>query len=111
MDMPYVSCRISPSISHDVSPVIRNRAIIQKVKVEDLDPIIELSSESEGEPPHWRLQKQPCAIPSGLQDVDMQNLILDAPCNSPALSSHSRPLVHPILVERVNIMDCLFCLV
>jgi len=62
--MPYISGTISPTAPREVSPVLKNSAIIWKVKVEELDHIIELSSESKGECPRLTLQSQPHAIPA-----------------------------------------------
>jgi len=55
VDMPYLAQTISNSLPREVLPVLPNNFLLQIVKVEALDTIIILSSESEGESPNLTL--------------------------------------------------------
>jgi len=58
VDMPYVTESVLANPPYEVFHVIYNTAVLCLVKVEKLDPIIELSSELEGESPNLTLPKQ-----------------------------------------------------
>lgn len=51
IDMPHTIQGVSPHINPKIPQVPIKPSILQVVKVEKLDPVIELSSESKGESP------------------------------------------------------------
>jgi len=57
VDMPYIACIVSPSPPCEVFLVVPKSTILQSIKVEQLESIIELSSKSKGESPNLALEK------------------------------------------------------
>jgi len=107
MDMPYNANKVSPSSLHDVLLVLPKYVLLHPVKVQKLDRIIELSSELDGESPNLRLHK----TLSSIQSLPNTKARGGSKCNTPSTSLSqslfSCPLLHPYLVKRVNIMECL----
>ena len=82
-------------------------AVLPVVKVERLDPIVELSSKSEGESSNVNGQKRNSSvrIPSGHPDIvkSLSTTLSRTPCHS----SLSVPPIETHVPPRPNIMDCL----
>jgi hypothetical protein len=107
VDMPYIAHGVSPSASPQVSPVLLKPSLLHAVKVEKLDPIIELSSESEGESPELIVKNPGCSIGTTNNERVILNSTSESPSNSQLQSSLSRPPLYPYPSGRVSIMDCL----
>jgi len=56
--MPYIIHSISPNPPHDVLPNLPKSALLRVVKVDKLDPIIDLCSELDGDS-LWALYSHP----------------------------------------------------
>ena len=82
-------------------------ALLPVVKVERLDPIIELSMESEGESPNLNGQKQSCALPTAFGWADILKSLSTTPSNRPSDSTRSVPRMQAHVLPKASIMKCL----
>jgi len=96
---------LSLSLPHDVLLVLSRSALGLPVKVERLDPIMELSTKSKGESIDIRGQKTPSCIRIISDTKVRRDSNYNTPSNSPSQSLLLYPPMHPYLVERVSIMD------
>ena len=103
VDMSFVVPTRSPSPSCQVSPVRLKPSCLHAVKVEKLETIIELSSESEGESPELILKNPKSSIGMATTKKALSNSGSASLTESQVLPSLSRPLSHPYS----SIMDCL----
>jgi len=78
--MPYNVHKLSPSLPRDVLLVLPKHVLGLLVKVERLDPIIELSTKSEGESFDLRVQKTPPSI----QTMSNTKVRGDSKCSIPS---------------------------
>lgn len=107
VDMPCIHHVVSPSPPRDVSPSLRSTAMLRTVKIEKLDTIIELSSESEGEYATLSLHKIACGNQTTSNQMAFVHSVSNTPSNSPTQSFLNRPPFHPTPVDRVSIMESL----
>jgi len=107
MDMLYIAHAISHGPRHEVLSIIAKEVALRSVKVEKLEPIIELSSESKGEPPHLTFPKQECCVQTTSNKIGLVKSTFKTPSQSESPSSFSCLLLHPYLVNKVSIIECL----
>ena len=82
-------------------------AVLPLVKVEQLDPIVELSSESEGESPNVNGQKRSSSVHMASGHPDIVKSMSTTPSRMPCPSSLSVPPLETHVLPRPSIMDCL----
>jgi len=104
VDIPYNANALSPSSLHDVLSILPIGVFVHPLKVEKLDPFIELSSKSKGESPDLRLHRIPC---SNQTTSYTKATNCNTPLNNPLQSLFSCLPLPPYLIDRVNIMECL----
>ena len=85
-------------------------AVLSIVKVERVDPIVELSSEFEGESPNVNGENRSSSVcmPSG--HADIVKSLFTTPSRTPHHSLLSVPPIETHVPPRPSIMDCLLCL-
>ena len=82
-------------------------AVLPVVKVERLDPIIELSSESGGESPNANGQNPGSSVHMPCRHPEVVKSVSATPSVSPYDSSLAVPPIQSHVVQRLSIMDCL----
>jgi hypothetical protein len=92
---PHMPQAVSPNLACQFLPMLPSSEILQKVKVEILDPIIELSSESEEESPNFTLREKPRKFLPVMSEKALVNSVSNTPSNSHAQTTFSRPPLHP----------------
>jgi len=107
VDMPYIVKPVSPSAGPPVSPILLKPSVLHAVKVEKLDPIIELSSESEGESPQVILENIGTSIGTTTSKKTVLSSISHSPLSSHLPSTFSCTPFHSHPISKVSIMDCL----
>ena len=87
--------------------VPQTSAVHPIVKMERLDPIIEFSSESEGQSPNVNGQKRSSSIPMTSGQPDIVKSMSTTPSRRHYDSSLSVPRIETHVLPRASIMECL----
>ena len=111
VDMPCSPRALLRSPPIEALRVPHMSVVLPIVKVEILDPIVELSSESEGESPNVNGQKQSSSVRMASGHPDIVKSMSTTPSRTPCHSSLSVPPVETHVLPRPSIMDCLLRLV
>ena len=82
-------------------------AVLPVVKVERLDPIIELYSESEGESPNVNGQKRRSSVQMACGHPEIVKSMSTTPSVTPCHSSLAVPPIETHVLPKPSIMDCL----
>ena len=101
---PRALLRSTPTEDARVS---HTSAVLPVVKVERLDPIIELSSESEEESPNVNGQKRSSSVGMESGQPDIAKSMSTTPSRTPFHSSVSVPPTGARVQPRLSIMECL----
>ena len=107
VDMPCSPCALLRSPPTGGLGVPHTTALLPVVKVERLDPIVELSSESEEESPNVRGQKQRSSVRMASRQPGIAKSMSTTLSRLPYHSSLSVPPTDALVLPRLNIMDCL----
>ena len=83
-------------------------AVLPIVKVERLDPIIELSSKSEGESPNVNGQKRSCSVRMASGQPDIVKSLSTTLSRRHSYSSLSVPPIETHVLVEASIMECSF---
>ena len=110
VDMPCSPCALLCSPPREALRIPHTSAVLPVVKVERLDPIIELSSESEGESPIVHKQKRSSSLQMASKHPDIVKSMSTTPSTTPCHSSLPVPPIETHVLRRPSIMDCLPCL-
>ena len=92
--------REAPQLPHMI-------VVLPVVKVERLDPVIELSSESEGGSPNVNGQKQSCPARMASSQADIVKSLSTTPSQRHSHSSLSVPLIQTHILPKASIIECL----
>ena len=107
VDMPCSPRALLCSPPREALRVPHTSAVLPVVKVERLDPIIELSSESEEESPNVNGQKQSSSVRMASGQPDIVKSMCTVPSRTHCHSSLSVPPIETHVLPKPSIMDCL----
>ena len=107
VDMPSSPRALLRIPSTGALGVPHTSAVLPVAKVERLDPIVELSSESEGEYPIVNGQKRSSSVHMISGHPDIVKSMSTTPSRTPCHSSLSVPPLEAHVLPRPSIMDCL----
>ena len=107
VDMPCSPRALLRSPPREALRVPHTSAVLPVLKVERLDPIIELSSESEGESPIVHRQKRSSSLRMASGHPNVVKSMSTTPSRTPCHSSLSVPPIEAHVLRRPSIMDCL----
>ena len=107
VDMPFSPHDLVRNPPREALRTSPTRAVLPVVKVETLDPIIELSSESGGESPNVNGQKRGSSIHMPCGHPKIVKSLSTTPSVSPCHSSLAVPPIETHVVPSLNIMECL----
>ena len=111
VDMPCSPRALLCSPHREALRLPHTSAVLPVVKVERLDPIIELSSKSEGESSNVNGQKRSSSVRMASGQLDIVKSMSTTPSRMPCHSSLSVPPIETHVLPRPSIMDCLLRLV
>ena len=107
VDMPFSPCDLVRSPSREALRTSPTRAVLLVVKVERLDPIIELSSKSEGDSPNVNGQKRGSSVHMPCGHPEIVKSVYTTPSISPCHSLLPVPPIETHVVPSLSIMECL----
>ena len=107
VNMPHSLHAVSPNSPREALPVLEMPTVLPVVKEERLDPIIELSTESEGESPNVNTLKQSCSVRIASHETNIVESLSGTPSKSLSKSSMSLPPPQPHVLAKASIMECL----
>ena len=107
VDMPCSPRALLRSPPTEGLGVPHTTAVLPVVKVERLDPIVELSSKFEEESPNVRGQKRRSSVRMASGQPGIAKSMSTTPSRSPYHSSLSVPPIDALVLPRLSIMDCL----
>ena len=107
VDMPCSPRALLRSPPREALHVPHTSAVLPILKVERLDPIIDLSSESEGKSSIVHGQKRSFSLRMASGHPDVVKSMSTTPSGTPCHSSLSVPPIEAHVLQRPSIMDCL----
>ena len=107
VDMPCSPRALLRSPPREGPQVPHTSAVLPVMKVERLDPIIELFSESEEKSPNVNGQKRSSSVQMASEQPDIAKSMSTTPSRTPCHSSLSVPSTNARVLPRLSIMDCL----
>ena len=107
VDMPYSPRALLRSPRTEALGIPHAIAVLPVLKVERLEPIIELSSESEGELGIVHGQQRSSSLRMASRHPDVVKSTSTTPSRTPCHSSLSVPPIEAHVLQRPSIMDCL----
>ena len=107
VDMPCSPCALVRSPSREAVRAPPTSAVLPVVRVERLDPIIKLSSKSEGESPNVNGQKRGSSVKMPCRHPEIVKSMSTTPSVTPCHSSLAVPPIETHVLRRLSIMDCL----
>ena len=107
VDMPCSPRALVRSPPREALRAAPTSVVLPVVKVERLDPIIELSSESEGESPNVNGQKRGSSVHMPCRHPEIVKSMSTTPLVTPCHFSLAVPPIETHVLPRLSIMDCL----
>ena len=108
VDMPCSLPALLCNPPREALQVPHMSVVLPVAKVERLDPIIELLSESEGESPNVNGHKQSCSVRMASEQADMiVKSLSTTPSRRHSYSSLSVPPIETHVLAKASIMECL----
>lgn len=106
--MPYIIPPVSPTGEIGIHPEAPQPTLLWLGKTEKLDPIIELTSDSDSESPCVHQDKLPYLVHNTSKDISYHNKPANTPNSTPIQSLFCTPTkIDAIAGAEVSIMDCL----